>query len=107
MNAIALGINHLDVHHSFYQCRVAIVPWCFLTSYILAIVSFKEVAVILECQFVLVFRDNDSCIAFVFLMSYRVVKPLKDTLCVIFPYFGRDKRVLWIYFEPIVSYSIQ
>ena len=79
----------------------------FFACDVLTIVSFEEVTVILECQFVLVFCDNDSCSIFVFLMSYRVMKPLKNTLCIIFPYFGRDKRVLWIDFEPIVSYSVQ
>ena len=35
------------------------------------------------------------------------MKAFKNALRIIFPYFGRDKRVFWIYFEPIVSYSIQ
>lgn len=85
---------------------VAVVFWRFLTCDVLTIVSLKKVAVILKCQFVHVFCHDDSCSTFVFLVGYRVVKPLKNALCVIFPYFGRDRRVLWIDFEPIVSNSV-
>ena len=61
----------------------------------------------MECQFIFIFRNDYSCSTFVFLVSDRVMKPLKNAFRIIFPHFSWNERVLWIYFKTIVSYSIQ
>ncbi len=81
--------------------------WRFFTCNILTVISFKKVSIILECQFIFIFRNDYSCSTFVFLVSDRVMKPLKNAFRIIFPHFSWNERVLWIYFKTIVSYSIQ
>ena len=41
MDAIALGVNHLDVHHCLDQCRVTIVTRCFLTCDVLCVCAIN------------------------------------------------------------------
>ena len=96
----------LDVYHCFYQCGVAIIFRSLFSGDILAICSFEKTAIILKRQLVFVFCNDDTCPTFISLMSYCVVKPFKNALSVIFPNFGRDKRVLWIYLKAIIPYPV-
>ena len=103
VDAVPLGVDHLDVDHGFHEEGVAVFGGSAGAEDISLVGALIEGAGVGEGEFVVIFVDEDAFVLQVVLVCDAVVQGLEHALGVVFPHLGGDEGVVGEDFEAVVA----